>query len=69
LNYEKFKKLDPKTIRNKIGLNLSEMANLMGMREKQYDLWEQGMRGAGGPAYRLLYLLEKDPNEIVAQLS
>lgn len=60
--------LDPQSVRKKAGLSLTEMANLMGMSEEGYETWEKGTRRPGGPAYKLLLLLNNNPNDIVAQL-
>lgn len=61
--------LNPRTVRDKAGLNVSEMADLMGMSEVGYVSWENGTRRPGGPAYKLLFLLDRNPEDIVSQLS
>jgi DNA-binding transcriptional regulator YiaG len=68
-NEEKFENLDPQSVRNKAGLSLTEMADLIGMSEAGYNAWEKGTRRPGGPAYKLLFLLDNNPKDIVAQLS
>lgn len=68
-NEEKLENLDPRSIRDKAGLSLTEMANLIGMSEVGYDSWEKGTRQPGGPAYKLLFLIDKNPKEIISQLS
>ena len=68
-NKEPFEICDPHSVRSKAGLDLAEMANLMGMSEAGYEAWEKGTRRPGGPAFKLLYLLDNNPKEIVAQLS
>ncbi len=66
---EELENLNPRTIRDKAGLNVSEMADLMGMSEVGYVSWEKGTRRPGGPAYKLLFLLDRNPEDIVSQLS
>ena len=68
-NQDPFERVDPLSVRSKAGLDLTEMANLMGMSEAGYEAWEKGTRRPGGPAFKLLYLLDNNPKEIVAQLS
>ena len=65
----KFRELSPETIRKKAGLSRSEMASLLGMSASGYDGWEDGLRQPGGAAYRLLYLLEADPNDVIEKLN
>lgn len=67
-NGDDFENLDPLSVRTKAHLNLTEMANLMGMSETGYEIWEEGTRRPGGPAYQLLFLLNNNPDDIVAQL-
>ncbi|WP_299425282.1 hypothetical protein [uncultured Shimia sp.] len=67
-NEVEFENLDPLSVRTKAGLNLTEMAHLMGMSEAGYETWEDGTRQPGGPAYKLLFLLDNNPDAIVAQL-
>lgn len=67
-NEVEFENLDPLSVRTKAGLNLTEMAHLMGMSEAGYETWEDGTRRPGGPAYKLLFLLDNNPGAIVAQL-
>ena len=49
--------LKPQTVREKAGLELAEMAKLMGMGEFGYGAWERGTRRPGGPAYQLLKVI------------
>ncbi len=67
-NQDEFENLNPLSVRTKAGLNLTEMANLMGMSEAGYETWEEGTRRPGGPAFKLLFLLDNNPDAIVAQL-
>ena len=60
-----FRKLDPKAVRKKTGLSRLEMASLLGMSATGYDDWEGGRRQPGGAAYRLLYLLDVDPDGLI----
>ena len=66
---DKFETLDPQQVREKADLSRAEMAELMGMSEMGYGLWEKGSRRPGGPAYKLLFLLDRNPKTIVAQLA
>jgi DNA-binding transcriptional regulator YiaG len=61
--------LDPKSVRETAGLSLSEMAELLGMSESGYGLWEKRTRRPGGPAYRRLFLLSKNPDNVIMQLT
>ena len=58
----------PLEVREKAGLTVSEMAELIGMSEFGYKLWENGARRPGGPAFKLLALLDAHPKETVARL-
>lgn len=58
----------PHEVREKAGLTVAEMANLIGMSEFGYKLWESGSRRPGGPAFKLLALLDAHPKETVARL-
>lgn len=64
-----FRKLSPETVRIKTGLSRSEMASVLGMSASGYEDWEEGLRKPGGAAYRLLYLLEADPNGLIEKLN
>ncbi len=58
----------PRQVREKTGLTEARMAELMGMSQNGYALWEKGARRPGGPAYRLLQLIENDPKGVIAAL-
>ncbi len=58
----------PLEVREKTGLTVAEMAELIGMSESGYKLWESGARRPGGPAYKLLALLYAHPKETVTRL-
>ena len=58
----------PLEVREKAGLTVVEMAELIGMSESGYKLWESGARRPGGPAFKLLALLDAHPKETVARL-
>ena len=45
------------------------MATLFGMSEFGYGLWENRTRRPGGPAYGLLFLLNKNPCDVIVQLT
>lgn len=59
----------PRQVREKAALSEARMAELMGMSQNGYALWEKGARRPGGPAYRLLQLIENDPKGVIAALS
>ena len=61
--------LDPKLIREAAELSLPKMAALLGMGEFGYGQWEKRTRRPGGPAYRLLFLLSKNPDDVIVQLT
>ncbi len=58
----------PRTVREKAGLTEAEMAGLIGMSEFAYREWEKGTRRPGGPAFKLLALLDAQPRDMVARL-
>ncbi len=58
----------PLEVREKAGLTVTEMAELIGMSEPGYELWENGTRRPGGPAFKLLALLDAHPKETAARL-
>lgn len=58
----------PLEVREKAGLTVAEIAELIGMSELGYEMWENGTRRPGGPAFKLLALLEAHPKETVARL-
>ena len=66
---ERFREIDPETVRKKAGLSQRDMASLMGMSKAGYDDWENGRRQPGGPAYRLLYLLDIDSESVIENLN
>ncbi len=51
---------DPEAVREAAGLSVEEMADLMGMSLNGYQSWESGLRRPGGPAQRLLQLIDHD---------
>ena len=58
----------PAEVRERAGLSRAEMADLFGMSEFGYSQWELGARRPGGPAHRLLFLLDRDTKATVAAL-
>lgn len=66
---DRFDNLDPKAVREKAGLPQTEMAALLGMGSFGYRQWEEGTRRPGGPAFRLLYLLNDNPANVIAALT
>jgi len=61
--------IDPKAVREKAGLAAAEMAALIGMSEYGYTAWEAGHRRPGGPAHRLLALIDADPDTTTRRLA
>lgn len=59
---------NPEAVRLAAKLSLDDMANLMGMSLNGYSLWEKGARSPGGPAHRLLQLIENDAEAVKAVL-
>jgi len=60
--------LTPAGVRAKENLSTAEMAALLGMSETGYTQWEDGTRRPGGPAYRLLHLINRDGKPIIEAL-
>ena len=60
--------LDPRKVREAAGLQLVEMASLMGMGENGYAAWERGVRRPGGPAFQLLKVVANAPEHVVPLL-
>lgn len=61
--------LDPRRVRENAGLDPSSMAALLGMSDFGYRAWEAGQRKPGGPAWRLLALIDADPKGMAARLA
>lgn len=59
---------EPRPVREDAGLSVQEMADLMGMGLDGYQSWENGLRRPGGPAVRLLQLIDNDPKGVIAVL-
>lgn len=55
----------PERVREKLGLSVAEMAELVGMSEFGYRNWEAGSRRPGGPALKLVALLDAQPQLIL----
>ena len=58
----------PGAVRDKLGIDLAEMAALIGMSESGYRLWEKGTRRPGGPAFKLLALMDTQPRDMLSRL-
>lgn len=58
----------PESVREKLGLDSAEMAELIGMSEFGYRSWEMGNRRPGGPALKLLALLDAQPKQVLGWL-
>ncbi|CUK15882.1 putative zinc finger/helix-turn-helix protein, YgiT family [Shimia thalassica] len=59
------RELLPGIVRKKLGLSMADMAELIGMSEFGYHNWEMGNRRPGGPALKLLALLDVQPKAIL----
>lgn len=51
---------EPRAVREDTGLSVPQMAELIGMSVQGYEFWENGLRRPGGPARRLLQLIDND---------
>jgi len=60
--------LSPSKVRENADLTQDQMARIMGMSPFGYAQWESGTRRPGGPAFRLLYLIETGGKTIVEDL-
>jgi len=60
--------LTPESVRKSVGLTRAEMATLLGMSDFGYAQWELGSRRAGGPAYRLLHLIQESGTPVIESL-
>jgi putative transcriptional regulator len=60
-----FKALDPRTIRQKVGLTQERFAAVLGVKVATYRNWEQGRRVPHGPAQVLLMVADFDPTIIL----
>ncbi len=58
----------PGSVRDKLGLSSAQMAELIGMSEVGYNSWEMGRRRPGGPALKLLALLDSHPKMVLGWL-
>ncbi|MBE1282841.1 MAG: hypothetical protein GJ676_05980 [Rhodobacteraceae bacterium] len=59
----------PGIVRKKLGLSSPDMAELFGMSEVGYRSWEVGSRRPGGPALKLLALLDLQPKKVLFWLN
>ncbi|UWP88845.1 helix-turn-helix domain-containing protein [Aliiroseovarius crassostreae] len=59
---------DPRTVREGANLSAEEMADLIGMSVNGYQLWENGHRQPGGPAFKLLGLMAQDSETTIRLL-
>lgn len=60
--------LEPRAVRQQAELSEEDMASLMGMSINGYRLWENGQRRPGGPAFKLLGLMDSDTEATVRRL-
>jgi len=59
---------EPRVVREATGLSVQAMAELIGMSVQGYESWENGLRRPGGPARRLLELIDNDVETVKAVL-
>lgn len=57
-----------KAIRKRIGLSQARLGVFMGVAQNTFARWERGEIGIGGPAVKLLQLLDAHP-ELAAELA
>jgi putative transcriptional regulator len=57
-----------KAIREDMGFSQSKFANLIGVKIRTLQNWEQGHRHPTGPAKVLLKLVQADPKSVVKNL-
>ena len=60
--------LTPSAVRQRADMTTADMADLMGMSEYGYKQWESGQRRPGGPAWRLLHLIDVASERTIADL-
>ncbi|MBU2983374.1 hypothetical protein KO498_16330 [Lentibacter algarum] len=60
--------LKPQAVREMLGLELAEMAEVMGMGEFGYSAWERGTRRPGGPAFQLLKVINDAGSKVLPVL-
>jgi putative transcriptional regulator len=65
----KFKPVDVKNIRAKVGMSQSEFASAFGISVSTLRHWERGDRTPHGPALVLLNVVAKDPETVLRALS
>ena len=65
----KFKPLDVREIRERIGLSQSRFAMLLGISLSTLQNWEQGRRTPEGPAQALLRVAERHPEALLDSLA
>jgi len=65
----KFKPVDVKNIRAKVGMSQSEFASAFGISVSTLRHWERGDRTPHGPALVLLNVVAKVPESVVRALS
>ena len=64
----KFRPVDVKRIRNKLGVSQSQFAMMIGVSKSTLQNWEQGRREPEGPAKALLRIAEKQPKAVIEAL-
>jgi len=65
----KFKPVDVKNIRAKVGMSQSEFASAFGISVSTLRHWERGDRTPHGPALVLLNVVAKEPETVLRALS
>ncbi len=65
----KFKPIDVKNIRIKIGMTQNEFASAFGISVSTLRHWERGDRTPQGPALVLLNVVAKEPKAVLKALS
>ncbi|HZT81034.1 MAG TPA: NadS family protein [Gemmataceae bacterium] len=65
----KFKSVDVKAIRRRLGKSQSEFARMIGVSVATLQNWEQGRRRPDGPVRALLRVAAADPEAVAAALA
>ena len=68
LSYEECKRLDISSIRERLGVNQIEFAEILGLPRKTIDDWENGRKKPAGPTLLLLRVADRWPEAFIDSL-